>query len=350
MSVVSRATGCALLVLVGWAAGCASQETARVQFSYRVEPSRGLPPGLDTVAVLPAKVTEATDPKWSDMSATTLAALISDSKARFGTPVNVTERRDTQAVFDEADLAAAGLSTTPGGTGGQLLGADAYMLSKINVKIDVLTGKQRTLSGVDLSGLFAEGRHGRAGGGSIDVQTEEVENVSRTMTVQTEFKLVDSGNGNVWAHYSPQPYSATDEAKASPFFGSSRTEADLPKVDRIILALVERAAQEFVSTLMPCAIRVETDVESSNNKNCVEGVRQLRAENYEEALSFFQVALSEKPNDHHAAYGAGVACEATGKYDEALRYYKQACALRNNLEYAGARDRVKVYGPRAKPQ
>ncbi|MEK7757929.1 MAG: tetratricopeptide repeat protein, partial [Planctomycetota bacterium] len=149
-----------------------------------------------------------------------------------------------------------------------------------------------------------------------------------------------------WEHFSPKTYRATDRTKASPIFGSSKTEAELTPQDQIIGSLVERGAREFVSMLMPCRIDVETEVESSGNKNCVEGVKLLRAESFREAISAFKSAVADDSNDHRAAYGAGVACEATGQYDAALRYYKQACAGEDNRAYADARDRMKSYGTR----
>ncbi|MEK7732095.1 MAG: hypothetical protein AAB363_09605, partial [Planctomycetota bacterium] len=209
------------LGLLAAVTGCASKETAAVSFSYVVEKEKGLPPGMKTIAIMPAKIGETTDPKWSDLSTTVVAALINESRGKYGTEVTVTERRDTKAVFEEADLAAAGMSTKKGGSGGELIGADGYLLSNINVKVEKHVGKQRTLSGLDIAGW---GGH-RSGGGRVNAETEEVETVTRNMTVQTEFKLIDSANGRVWEHFSPKTYRATDRTKASPIFGSSKTEA-----------------------------------------------------------------------------------------------------------------------------
>ncbi len=332
----------AVMVSLTVLTGCASKETASVNFSYVVEKEKGLPPGMKNIAIMPAKVGETTDPKWSELSTTVIASLINESRARFGTDVTVTERRDTRAVFDEADLAAAGMSTRKGGKGGELIGADGYLLSNINVKVEKHVGRQRTLSGFDIAGFG--GHH--TGGGYVSPETQEVETVTRNMTVQTEFKLVDSANGRVWEHFSPKTYRATDRTKASPIFGSSKTEAELTPQDQIIGSLVERGAREFVSMLMPCRIDVEAEVESSGKKNSANGVRLLRAEAYREAISAFQAAIADNSNDHRAAFGAGVACEATGQFESGLKYYNMACAGENNRIYAEARDRMKTYGSR----
>lgn len=331
------------LGLLAAVTGCASQQTATVSFSYVVEQEKGLPPGMKTIAIMPAKVGETTDSKWSELSTTMLAALINESRGKYGTDVTVTERRDAKAVFDEGDMRAAGMATGKGGDT-KLIGAEGVLLSNINVKVEKHVGKQRTLSGLDIAGF---GGH-RSGGGRVNAETEEVETVTRNMTVQTEFKLIDSANGSVWEHFSPKTYHATDRTKASPIFGSSKTEAELTPQDEIIGALVERGAREFVSKLMPCRIDVETEVESSGNKNCVEGVKLLRAEAYREAIAAFQAAMAEDPNDHRAAYGAGVACEATGQFEAGLKYYNKACAGQNNRTYADARDRMKTYRSRVR--
>jgi len=329
------------LAMLTAATGCASKQTATVSFSYVVEQEKGLPPGMKTIAIMPAKVGETTDPKWQELSTTVVAALINESRSKFGTDVTVTERRDAKAVFDEGDMRAAGMATGKGGDT-KLIGAEGLLLSNINVKVEKHVGKQRTLSGLDIAGFG--GHH--SGGGYVSPETEEVETVTRNMTVQTEFKLVDSATGRVWEHFSPKTYRATDRTQASPIFGSSKTEAELTPQDAIIGTLVERGAREFVSRLMPCRIDVETEVESSGNKNCVEGVKLLRAEAYRDAISAFQAAIAEDLNDHRAAYGAGVACEATGQFESGLKYYNLACAGEGNRTYTDARDRMKTYGSR----
>ncbi|MCH9019806.1 MAG: hypothetical protein IIA73_05535 [Proteobacteria bacterium] len=60
------------------------------------------------------------------------------------------------------------------------------------------------------------------------------------MTVQTDFRLIDTADNRVWEQHSPRPFRSTDRTKASPIFGSSSTEADLTPQDAIIATLVER--------------------------------------------------------------------------------------------------------------
>ncbi len=328
-------------------AGCSSTERATIQFSYVVEPEpgKGLPPGMKTIAIQPASVGPTTDQKWSDLSATILQNLVNESRSRFGTEVALSDRRDAQVTFTEADLKAAGMSTAKGGSGGQLLAAQGVVVSNINVKVEQSVGKQRTISGLDLSGF---GGHG-AGGGGAAVQTDEVETVKRTMTVQSDFRLLDTGNNKVWEQYETT-HRGTEETKASPIFGSSKTEKELTPQDQIIGTLVERAAREFLSRIIPVRVDVEAALTSSSNANCQEGIRALRADAHEDALALFKAALAENSNDHHAAFAAGVACEASGQYAEAQKYYNRAVGIENDRDYVEARDRMKAYGNRIRKQ
>lgn len=323
--------------------GCGGSERASVRFAYQVKPDRGLPPGMKTLYVAPAKLGAATDPKWSELSASVLQNLVSESRTQFGTDVNVSDRRDTGVTFDEADLKAAGMSTEKGGSPGALLGAQGAILSNIDVKVEKYAGKETTITGIDI-GAFT-GRGARGGHGAI--QTGERETVTRNMTVQANFRLLDTANNKVWEQHTATLQS-TDRTHVSPFFGSSQTDASLTPEDRLIGTLVEKAAREFLSKVMPVSITVEAEVPSSGNKSCAEGVRMLRAERYDQALAMFEAALRENPGDHRAAYGAGIASEASGKFKEAQGYYQQACAAKQDAEYAEARDRMKVYAARGK--
>jgi len=299
---------------------------------------------MKVITVQASTAGETTDAKWADFATTTIQQMVSDSRARFGTDVRISDRRDTDATFDEADLSAAGMSTAKGGgSGGQILAAQGTIRCTINTKIDNIVGKQRTISGLSGHGY---GGHGWGGGGG-SVRTEEVDTITRNMTVQADFRLIDTANNEIWEQLPPTMYQRTDEEDSGFLFGSSKTEADLESSDAIIGSLVQDAVREFLSRVMKIRIEVSETLESSGNENCVTGVKMLRAEMFDEALSNFKLAMAESSDDHEAAFGAGIACEATGQFDQALKYYKLACAGDEDPKYARCRDRMKTYGARA---
>jgi len=332
-----------MLLAVAALSGCAS-ESATVSFGYAVNPVKGLPRGMKVITVQASTAGETTDPKWSDFVTTTIQQMVSDSRARFGTDVRISDRRDTDATFDEADLSAAGMSTRKGGgSGGKILAAQGTIRCTVNTKIENIKGKHRTISGLSGHGY---GGHGWGGGGG-SISTEEVETITRNMTVQADCRLIDTANNEIWEQLPPKMFQRTDEEDSGFFFGSSKTEADLESSDAIIGSLVQDAVREFLSRIMKIRIEVTETLESSGNENCITGVKMLRAEMFEEALANFKLAIAEDADDHEAAFGAGIACEATGRFDEALKYYKLACVGDDNPKYARCRDRVKTYGARA---
>lgn len=324
--------------------GCEGPQRAQVEFKYVVNPGKGLPPGMNTIYVAPAVVGPNTDARWSDLTATILKALVQESSDQFGTKVAITDRRDTQGVMDEADLKAAGMSTKQGGEGGKLEAAEGRILSNINIKVDVHEKKDSTL---DITNIAGWGGH-RSGGGGVEANTREVTGYQRTMTVQTEYKLLDNANNKVWS-LKAGTYTATDETRpASPIYGSNRGLGDLPPEDQIIAALVDQGAREFVSDLMACRINVSASIKSSGSKECADGVNMLRAGAWAEALASFQAALAKNGRDHRAAFGAGLACEAMGDGERALGFYRTALAGANDAQYAAARARMEAFGGRIK--
>ncbi|MCP4247855.1 MAG: tetratricopeptide repeat protein, partial [bacterium] len=332
-----------LAVVILGAVGCGSTEKATVEIQYALNPSKGLPPGMEKVAILDAKVNEVTDTKWSEMAANYIQELIQDSNERYGTNLRVADRKHTSTVIKEADMAAAGLtSSISPGAAAKLLDVQGVVMAEINVKVEKHQGKGRTISGLSLWG--GGGRSWGHGGGSA--RSSEVDKESRHITVQTDFKLVDSATSENWVTHSPRPYRQTDKTKVSPFFGSAQTEESMTPRDEIIGAAVETGARQFVSKMIPCTVRYGVELQSSSGENCVQGVKLLRGDMVEEALSRFKMAVAEDPDDVRAVYALGVACEMTGRYKEALANYRQACVLAGDPEVIQAQQRMAEYADR----
>lgn len=323
-------------LVMGAFVGCAA-ERAWVPIAYVLEPERGMPPGMTSVAVMNSRVNEVTDQKWSELAANMIQDLIQDANHRFGAGIKVADRKHLSNVMDEQDLAASGITVSSGsGQGGKVMDIQGMIQSEINVKVETHRGKATTIS--DVSGFGGGGRGRGYGGGEIN--TREVETVSRNIIVQTTFKLVDVVNNQNWVTYAPAPYSRRDRTHTSPLFGSAKTEAELTPRDDIIRAAVTKGAREFVSQILPCEMRYDIRVDASMDKNCTFAVKLLRADEFVEALSYFKRAVATNPSDDRALFGAGVAAEASGDYEGALRYYKRAFGMRARPQYGKAKARL----------
>ena len=91
-----RAGGLIGLLTICILAGCAS-ERAHVSFGYVVNPERGLPDGMKTIAIEPPVLGPNTDAKWSDLCVRTLQHLVNEARNRYGADVVLVDRIDTQA-------------------------------------------------------------------------------------------------------------------------------------------------------------------------------------------------------------------------------------------------------------
>lgn len=341
---IHHAVGFPIVCCVALFAGCQS-EIATVRFDLDIRPQVNLPSGLEALYVAPAAVGENMDVQWSDLTAGIVRSLVQGSIVHFGTPLVLVDRENVEGAILEAESRAAGISMEPGGEPPKLLAANGRIIASVNVK----KTEERTVGmTTDITRIGGEGEGGQGGGGDVELKTREVEGWRRTVIVQTEFSLLDQQNRQ-WRYLAEDSRPIVHEtAPPSPLFGASRGLGDLPALDPVIYLLVTESATHFVSDLMPVRYPINIEVHSSDGKECREGVKQLRGQFYEEAITFFKAALENNWNDHRAAYGAGVACEAMGRFDEALAFYQQACVLSGENDYIGARQRLERYAGRLK--
>jgi len=185
----------------------------------------------------------------------------------------VAKRRETQRILAERDLNLAGLVDGPtAARAGKLLAVQGLITSKITIRVDVQKGRKATIDwGSRMGGMmrsmqetrdvrrsepvvYREVRPARdprywrnphyvrdpryvyvprprpgpvhreettAAGGGLSLKTKDVEEISRHLTVQCSFALMDAVTGRVIAQYSPPPYQKRDKASPHFLFGSS---------------------------------------------------------------------------------------------------------------------------------
>jgi len=184
--------------------------------------------------------------------------------------------------------------------------------------------------------------------------TREVEEISRHITVQCTFSLIDAVTGAAIAHFSPPPYQKQDTASPNFLFGSIADEAKLDPIDHFIGELVERAAQEFVSMIVPTEVEYSYVV-VGRGKEGERGIRALRADDYPGAMELFLAARRKDPDEHETVFALGVVSELLADPQRALEYYRQACAMDADKEelqqYVAAKKRLNEHIARImKPQ
>jgi len=326
-------SACGLLAAILGAAGCShgngkkdstgpGKETVRVTLTYVTKPSTELPKGLNTLAVLDSETTDDTEKKWSGIAANMISGLLDEAARRGGAKLTVADRQNVSKIMKEKDMAMAGIvEGAKAAEAAKLLNVQGMIASTITVKVEKHAGKGRTISAANVIAWS------RGGGGGVE--TEEIEKVSRNITVQCRFALIDAATGKVLIDHVSPTLRKTDKTKTSPFFGASKTEAELTPRDEIIGELVEKEVRKFIGRFMPCQVEETIEVRPSKNEACKAGVRLLAAGEYDQAIKMFEdaIAASEEGKDKYAVFGLGVAYEAKGDLEKALKTYRDAVVL-----------------------
>ncbi len=359
-----------VVLLTAAVAGCSGKERYTVTIRYAVAPRQPLPPGLKAVAVIDSGVQtigaqqDDRDKKWSLVAADMIEAMLQGAAQRYGTGPVVAKRRETSRILAEQDLKLAGLVDGPTATrAAKLLDVQGLITSRITVRIDVQKGTKSTIDWASIMGgvvhdmqeargarrpppryaprdpryarypydprvrnPYVYRRETTASGGGVTLHTKEVEEISRHLTVQCSFSLIDAATGQALGQYSPPPYQKTDTRSPHFLFGSAVTEADLDPVDHFIGELVERAVQEFVGMFVPTEVECRYEL-TGRGKEAEAAIRALRADDYATAIAGFEAALRKKPNEHEHVFAMGVTYELMGDRERALECYRRAAAM-----------------------
>ncbi len=334
-----------ILILVTGCGGSKSQ-IARVEFKEQVEPKMALSEQYMQLAVMNATMEGSTgefdQQKWSSMTADMMQHYLEQARERNNMPFRLVDREHLKLAMGEKDLASAGITDGGDALGAaQVKGANAILTSKVTVKIDKQVGKKRTIDAMSVFG----GGWSRGGFGGGGVNSSEVDEEARNITVTCQFQLKDAATNDIIVSHNAMPSQHYEKTKSGFFFGSSKTEADMTPRDAAIGAIIEQQAKEFLCKFIPVVFEDEVCVEHSSNEDSAAGVRALVLEDYEAALNSFKQAIAADQNDHKSLFGAGVACEKLKRYDEARKYYRLAQSLKaDNPDYNGAVQRVSRTG------
>ena len=149
-----------LIAVVPIALACAApvraSEKATVRILYLLEPTRGIPAGLDALAVLDAGVNDekgalTTNTDWSELAANHVQHLLQEATDQHGIILDFVDRRHTATVLKEHDLAAAGLvPSNTAGQAAQLLAVQGIIMAEINVRIE---RHRETKKKIDIGGV-----------------------------------------------------------------------------------------------------------------------------------------------------------------------------------------------------
>lgn len=358
-------------------------EQQRMAISYLLAPSRPPPDYVKTVAVIDVGVEsdeerrDSRERKWQQIAADMIESMVqSGSNETGGDPavgaLRVVDRRSTRQILAEKDMQLVGIvEGDSAAAAGKLLAVDALIMSRVKISIDY---RRTRTTKVDWGGILGGGGSGpprqyrspyhrgpnnpyRARPipvrGGPEMPRKTIEEISRDLTVQCSFTLVDARTGEALVRHTPPVFQKRDKSKPQFMFGGRMDAADLDPVDHFIGELVERASREFVSLIAPVRATYIYPVEI-RGKDAEPAIRMMRADDYDGAIRVLERAYEKKQKETDLLFAIGLIHEMMGDRSRALEIYRLCVSARkideDKLEvYISAKDRLSAHVDRIIP-
>lgn len=347
-----------------------AKERQSLAVSYLLAPPRPMPEHVRTVAVIDAGVEsdeerrQSREQKWQEIAADLIESMV-QSGSNSGVPgaLRVVDRRATRQILAEKDMQLVGIVEGSAATNaGKLLAVDALVMSRVKISIDYRRTRSTKIDWTGILGGSGPSRgpayrspYHRGPNNPYQMRpparrsgpgfpTKTIEEISRDLTVQCSFSLIDANTGESIVRYTPPVYQKRDKAKPNFMFGGRVDPSELDPVDHFIGELVERASREFVSLITPVRATYVYSIEL-RGRDAEPAVRMLRADDYEGALQALDAAYRKKPKESDYIFTMGLISEIMGRPDRALDFYRQTVSAKkvdkDKLDtYMSAKDRL----------
>lgn len=352
-----------------------AKDRQMVTVPYGTSAKQALPAGLRTVTVIDFGVT-STEPqaplreaKWSALGADMMESMLRASGADGG-PLVVVQRSQTRPALQQEVGGAYGL-LPPDAVSKvcEILNLNGVVVGYVQVRIDDKNNRQRVnwdrvLGGVggrpnegpyepryqrdgdsDRHGAYARGS--RRGSRQVNLSRDEIDEVNRALSVECTFQVLDAANGRTVAELATPPMRRSDRVSPNFNFGRYLPDSELNPIDYFIGELVERAAQDFVSSIVPTRVNITYQL-VGDGKDFRRGLQYLRENDYRRAYDAFEDAHHDEDDDAYYPFAMGVTAELMGDLPRALDLYRRALAsddIDDDLlpQYREARDRLDAY-------
>ena len=317
---------CAVAVVCGMAGlwGCGESGGggggATLSFSYDRPAKMEIPMKIKSLAVQPDDTSRNADARWGLVAADEMIEQLKAANAQ--NRYDIVERAALKKMLDEADLQMAfGNPDEAARNTGKLKAIDAIVYVRTNVSTEQRSAKRAK---VGMSGVGEESY------------------TKYFASANMSFKLVDLATGSTLASLAPRKsYDSDKDEKKSTMSALIGGSSNVPATDVILGKLIEEGVAEFVGMISPHAIRVDEKLSDGKSPAVKSGNGLALAGDYNGALALYLQALDQKPDDHGAAFNAGLMYEAMGKFSDAHKMYARAAGLYSkDARYGKALSRV----------
>jgi len=310
-----------LFVLVG----CEPKQAIQLRYDRPAEYEIG--PTIQTLGIAEFGGATSADRKWGDIASDRVAAQLDTYNKKYQR-YQLVDRKRLKAILDEQDLQAAFSDSSKAIEAGKIAHVDAMVYGSATVNLrdehavrSTFDPMSRSMKQVPYTKRYVMT--------AVSFTIDNVQTGTTLTTVATK-REYDSENDT----------SGGKTKALTKMMGLGG--GNLPAADQLVSDLIDQCVEEFVARISPHEIRVVERLRGGKSDAVKTGNKLTMAGDYAEAVEMYEAALREKPDDHEAAFDAGVACEAAGKLDKAEEYYDRAFKLKPEEQYVQARKRVRV--------
>jgi len=322
--IASRLSLCGALVLlvVVFSSGCGEQ--GPIELSYQKPAQYQIPAKIKRIGIAEFGGQTSLDKKWGDIASDRLAAALDELNRRFHR-YQLVDRQRIQAILDEQDLQTAVCDTASAGQVGKLADVQAMIYGSVKVTVEEQNTTRTTFD-------------------PIHQTMRTVPYTRRFCLAAVNFTMDDLVTGKTLAAVSVTRQYDSDKDKSAGGklgrvigFAPDKTSP----VDQIISGLIDQCVQEFVNKISPHEIVVTEKLQRCKVKAGATANKLAKAGEYEEALEIYLQIIKARPDDHGAAFNAGLMYEALGQLDKAEQFYDKAFRINPKERYVLARKRVR---------
>ncbi|MBN1845602.1 MAG: tetratricopeptide repeat protein [Sedimentisphaerales bacterium] len=157
------------------------------------------------------------------------------------------------------------------------------------------------------------------------LSTLDVVSLVRTVDLHAEFHVRPPGSDSKVTLEVRRAYDSRQDARTRGPWGLQRPDDPqyVPAAETVARELIAAAVDVFCRLAAPWELEVQMPLKPTLDRRGREGLKQMNAGDYAEAVACFQAGLDRHPTDENLLFNLAVAAEAAGRLDRALEAYQE---------------------------
>jgi len=303
-------------------AGCGPETT--LQLSYSRPAAFEVPAKIRQIAVSEFTTAGNAGRQWGDVAADKLVSSLDQQNKKYER-YSLTDRKKLKEIMDQRDVNVMVSNASTAVQVGKLAKVDAIIYGTVMVT------QQRDHIAKQVPTL----------GGSTYVTTKTVYVTRQTCQIQVTFTMDDVNTGMTLVAMSPKRDFDSDKASKGGLAKFVGMGGEPAPADQVINGLIDECVDEFIARISPHDVSIPVKLGNGKSETVVTGNKLAAAGDTDEAITCYERAAKEHPDDADAFFNAGVMYEKRLQWKESERMYSRAFEIKPEERFIEARRRVR---------